>query len=91
MHLQDTAELGERLAVEEVGGEQVAVFCRQGTEGALDGARKLRELCLGRLLLGGRRGGLRVVEGLLAVSAAMAVDVALGEGGAQPAEQGAPA
>ncbi len=43
--LEEAGDLLEGLLVEEVGGEQEAVFWREGAQGALEGCGKLGEGC----------------------------------------------
>jgi len=91
MHVEDAGNLEKRLAIEEVGGEEEAVFRRKGLEHAGNGVGKVREF-------GGDGRRVRLtgwaVEGVewgLAVGAAVVIDVPLRERGAQPAEQRAAA
>ena len=43
MHVEDAGNLEKRLAIEEVGGEEEAVFRRKGLEHAGNGVGKVRE------------------------------------------------
>ena len=91
VHVEDAGNLEKRMAVEEVGGEEEAIFRGKVLQGAGYGVGKVsefggdgRRVRLGRWAVEG-------VERRLAVGAAVVIDVALGECGAQPAEQRAAA
>lgn len=94
MDVEGAGDLGEGTLVEIIGGEQEAIFGALVGEGLLDGGgeegqffgvRRFRRRGCGRVAGGGFGGG--IGELLFAPGLAVVVDVALGDGGAQPAEQ----
>jgi len=87
---EDAGNLEKRLAIEEVGGEEEAVFRRKAwSTRAMAWVRCASSAGTGEG--SGSRAGCRGVEWGLAVGAAVVIDVPLRERGAQPAEQRAAA
>jgi hypothetical protein len=63
VHAEDAANLSERLAIEEIGGEQVAFFRGKTLKRNRDGASQAREFCGNGYRDGLRRGSIESIEG----------------------------
>jgi hypothetical protein len=84
--MKDAGNLGEGLAIEEIGGEQVALFRGKTFQRAGNGAGQAREFRCHRCGLRLRRGSVESIEWRFAVRSPVMIDMTLGKSGAKPAE-----
>jgi hypothetical protein len=84
--VEDAADLGEGLAIEEIGGEQVAFFRGKTLERNGSGSGQAGEFCGNGCGLGLRRGRIESIERRLAVRSPVMINMTLGKRGAKPAE-----
>src|SRR5271154_2805499 len=85
--LEDAADLGEWLAIEEIGREKVTFLHGKTLERDSDGAGQASEFCGNRCRLGLRRGSVESIEWRLAVRSPVVINMTLGKRGAKPAEE----
>ncbi len=87
VNMKHAGDLGEGLAIEEIRGEQVALFRGKALERAGNGAGQVSELCRRRCWLQWRRRSVESIEWRLAMRSPVMIDMTLGKRGAQPAEK----
>ena len=85
--MEDAGDLGEGLAIEEIGGEQVALFRGKALERTGNGAGQVSEFRRRRRGIQWRRGSVESIEWRLAVRSPVMIDMTLGKRGAKPAEK----
>jgi hypothetical protein len=91
VYMEDTGNLGERLAIKIIGGEQEAIFGGELMKSTGNCAGELIEFCWDwRWFCLGRR-SVESIEWRFAMRSAVMIDMALGKGGAKPAEERATA
>jgi hypothetical protein len=84
--MEDAGDLGEGLPIEEIRGEQVALFRGKALKRAGNSSGQAYEFCCNRSGLRLRRGSVESIEWRLAVRSPVMIDMTLGERRAKPAE-----